>query len=119
PSEELVSDEELISLLDTVVICPDKRSCDKSWNMVEAYVGKHATTRLQMLNDFIIMTAAPASDSDISITVSRIVNKDEPGAKLFMDLTCKNSPRGADFCKTDAVRKIRRGFQPFLNEDNR
>ncbi len=119
PKEELVSDEELISLLDTVVICPDERSCDKSWNAVEAYVSKHATTRLQMLNDFIIMTGAPVNDNDISITASRIVNKDESGAKLFMDLTCKNSPRGAAFCKTDAVRKIQKGFQPFLNEDNR
>ncbi|MES9883927.1 MAG: DUF4124 domain-containing protein [Sedimenticola sp.] len=118
PDKELVSDEELLSLLDTVVICSDKSTCDKFWSQVQAYVSKHATTRLQMLNNFIIMTAAPVNDNDISITVSRIVNKNEPGAKIFMDLTCKNSPRGADFCKTDTVRTIQKGFQPFINEGN-
>lgn len=116
PPEELISDQELTSLLDTVVTCPDQASCDRSWGAVEVYVKRHATTRLQMLNDFIIMTATPVHDSDISITASRIVNKEGTGAKLFMDLTCKNSPRGEEFCRTEAVKVIRKGFQPFLTQ---
>ncbi len=118
PKDEVLSEKDLISLLDTVVICPDKAACDIAWKTAEAYVKKFATTRLQMLSDFIIMTGAPSHDNDISITVSRIVKKDQLGAKLFMDLTCKNSPRGEDFCKTDSVREIQQGFQPFFTAAN-
>lgn len=106
------------SLLETVVRCGSGPACDQAWGKAEAYVRKHATTRLQMLADSIIMTAAPLQDSDISITVSRIRNKEQPGARLFMDLQCKESPRGRDFCNTEAVDRIRSGFRVFLGSDS-
>ena len=104
------------SLLETVVRCDSEAACDRAWQLAEAYVRKHATTRLQMLADSIIMTAAPLRDDDISITVSRIRNKEDPGARLFMDLQCKESPRGRDFCNTGEVDRIRTGFREFLGE---
>lgn len=72
-----------------------------------------------MLSDSIIMSAAPLKDDDISLTASRIVYKDRPGAELFMDLQCKPSPRGIDLCNTEAVEKIRTGFRDYLAESNR
>ncbi|MCW8889711.1 MAG: DUF4124 domain-containing protein [Sedimenticola sp.] len=104
------------SLLDTVVVCPDENSCNKAWEKVEEYVRKHATTRLQMLSDVIIMAAAPLKDDDISLTASRIRYKDRPGAELFMDLQCKLSPRGNDLCQTEQVEQIRLGFRDYLTE---
>ena len=62
----------------------------------------------------IIMTAAPIKEKDISITVSRIREPGETGARLFMDLQCKNSPRGKEFCESDEVNGIRAGFRPYL-----
>lgn len=109
-----LSQERTSSLLDTVVVCDNKRACDEAWIRVEEYVRKHATTRLQMLSDSIIMSAAPLRDDDISLTASRIIYKDRPGAELFMDLQCKPSPRGIDLCKTEAVEKIRLGFRDYL-----
>ncbi len=102
------------SLLETVVICDSEPNCSAAWEKAEVYVRNHATTRLQMLAESIIMTAAPGQDSDISITVSRITEQGEPGAKLFMDLQCKESPLGRDFCDTDQVDEIRSGFRAFL-----
>jgi hypothetical protein len=102
------------SLLDTVVICPDDAACNKAWEKVEEYVRKYATTRLQMLSDSIIMSAAPLKDDDISLTASRILYKDRPGAELFMDLQCKPSPRGTEHCQTDQVEQIRVGFKQYL-----
>lgn len=102
------------ALLDTVVTCNDKMSCDIAWKKVETYVRENATTRLQMLSDSIIMTAAPVQDNDISITASRIPVKEQSGAELFMDLQCKNSPRGKDFCLTDEIRGIQSGFRKFM-----
>ncbi len=101
-------------MLETVVFCSDENSCDKAWKLAEAYTRKHATTRLQMLAKSIIMTAAPIKDKDISITVSRIREPDVQGARLFMDLQCKNSPRGKEFCESVGVNGIRAGFRPYL-----
>ncbi|AKH20908.1 DUF4124 domain-containing protein [Sedimenticola thiotaurini] len=103
------------SLLDTVVVCADDRACDQAWIKVEEYVRQHATTRLQMLSDSIIMSAAPLKDDDISLTASRIRHKDKPGAELFMDLQCKPSPLGQELCKTEAVEKIRLGFRDYIS----
>ena len=103
------------SLLDTVVICTDEIVCKQKWLLAETYVRKHSTTRIQMLSKTIIMTDAALKDSDISITVSKIREKDAPGAKLFMDLQCKDSPRGADLCESASVEQIRMGFKYFLN----
>ncbi|WP_428609362.1 DUF4124 domain-containing protein [Sedimenticola sp.] len=111
--------EKTASLLDTVVVCQDDQACDIAWSKVEEYVRKYATTRLQMLSDSIIMSAAPLKDEDISLTASRIRFKDKPGAELFMDLQCKSSPRGIDLCKTDEVEKIRTGFRNYLTESIR
>lgn len=102
------------SLLDTVVVCRDDRECARAWVKVEAYVREHASTRLQMLSDVIIMSAAPAADEDISLTVSRINYRDRPGAELFMDLQCKPSSRGIEYCQTEGVEKIRTGFREYL-----
>ncbi len=101
-------------LLETVVSCSDENSCDEAWKLAEAYTRKHATMRLQMLAKSIIMTAAPVKDKDISITVSRIREPGEKGARLFMDLQCKNSPRGKEFCESGKVNGVRAGFRPYL-----
>lgn len=102
------------TLLETVVICNADAECDALWAKAESYVRQHATTRLQLLADSIIMTAAPLKDNDITIAVSRIVEPDVPGARLFLDLQCKESPRGKDFCLTPEVDRIRTGFRDFL-----
>lgn len=114
-----LNQEKTKSLLDTVVVCEDNKACDQAWIKVEEYVRKYATTRLQMLSDSIIMSAAPLRDDDISLTASRIAYKDRSGAELFMDLQCKSSPRGIDLCKTEAVEKIRLGFRDYLAAANR
>ena len=112
---ENTDDKKRVTLLETVVICDEDSQCDNLWAKAESYVRRHATTRLQLLADSIIMTAAPFKDDDITIAVSRIVEPDTPGARLFMDLQCKDSPRGKDFCLTPEVEQIRTGFREFLD----
>jgi len=111
---EISENKQRVTLLETVVICEDERQCDVLWAKAESYVRQHATTRLQLLADSIIMTAAPIKDDDITIAVSRIVEPNTPGARLFLDLQCKESPRGKDFCLTAEVELIRTGFRKFL-----
>jgi len=100
------------SLLETVVKCPDTESCDKAWKKANAYVERHATTRLQLASDIILLTRMPIQDDEFSLTVSRIADKEGgEGAEIFLDLQCKNSPGGEKFCKTDKVKNIRSNFR--------
>jgi hypothetical protein len=105
------------TLLETVILCENKASCNALWKRAEAYLKANATTPLQLLGQNIMMTKAPRTDNDISITISRIANEDDAGLRLFMDLQCKNSPRGRDLCRSDKVRKIRADFRQQLMGD--
>ena len=96
-----------------VVGCRDTISCGKAWSLAQIYVRKHATTRIQLVTDAILMTTAPDDDEDIGITVTRIPGKDS-SAELFLDLQCKNSPMGEDLCSSSAAIEIRNGFKPFI-----
>jgi len=102
------------SVLETVVQCADEASCDAAWARAEAYVRKHATTRMQMLGKNIIVTAPPVKQDDISLAVSRIVKPGRPGARLFLDVQCKDSPQGKAFCQSARVEAVRSAFKGFL-----
>ena len=102
--------EKADSLLETVVVCADEATCNASWERAESYVRRHASTKLQMLSQTIIMTASPIKDNEYSLTVARIRKKDGQGAEIFLDLQCKSTPRGKDACKSEKINKIRDGF---------
>jgi len=106
--------QQTASLLETVVKCADTESCNLAWKKANAYVELHATTRLQLASDIILLTRMPIQDDEFSLTVSRIAEKEGTGAEIFLDLQCKNSPGGEKFCKTDKVKTIRSNFRPTL-----
>ena len=111
-------------ILDRLYACVDEASCNQAWITAEKFVREFSTTKIQMLSDTIIMTAAPGKDQDISITVARIRHKPtggdkapKRGAQLFMDLQCKNSPLGDELCASPKAEKIRTGFTAFMAKD--
>jgi len=106
--------QQTASLLETVVQCPDTESCNLAWKKANAYVELHATTRLQLASDIILLTRAPMQNDEFSLTVSRIANKEGTGAEIFLDLQCKNSSAGKAFCQSEKVKSIRRNFRPAL-----
>ncbi len=90
----------------------DAAACDAAWKRAEEFVQTHASTRLQMLSDRIIMTSAPAKDQDVSITVSRIVNSETGKTVLFMDLYCKETPLGRAHCASAKINDVREAYKP-------
>ncbi len=98
--------------LNNLLHCSDDAACDAAWVHAEEFVKIHATTRLQMLSERIIMTAAPANDQDVSITISRIVNRDTGKTVLFMDLYCKDSPLGRAHCASAKIKGVREAYKP-------
>jgi len=115
--KEPIDEPERPSLLETVVQCPDEQTCDRAWERAESYVREHATTRMQMLGRNIIMTAQPRESEDISMAVSRIAKKHGLASELFLDVQCKDSPAGKEFCGSDKVAAIRNGFSGYVSSD--
>jgi len=93
-----------------LVKCATPESCKAAWARAEAFVVENATTRMQMLSDTIIMTAAPVKDDDLGITVSRIPERDTDETILFMDIYCKESPIGREYCESDNIKALRRTY---------
>ncbi len=104
----------IASQLDYVVLCQDTKTCNAYWKKAVDYVLKNATTKIKIKSDSVIITAPPVSDTDISITLSRIKRKKAQGEHLFFDLQCKPSPLGEKFCNSDRVISIKRGFRRLL-----
>ena len=107
-------EEQQTHLLPNLVSCSNQEECGRVWEKAEAFVRANATTSMQMIGENIVMTAAPTKDEDISITVSRIVNPETGRIILFMDLFCKNTPIGKEFCNSEHVETIRTKFRSEL-----
>ena len=120
PAEAVAeAEEQETSTLPNLANCSDPQACDEAWTRAEAFVDANATTPMQMISDNIIMTAAPAKDRDISITMSRVVNSESGRTVLFMDLFCKDTVIGNEHCQSDSVSAIRQAFRPALGSAGR
>lgn len=98
--------------LDTVVGCEAGAQCDRYWSKARAYVEQHATTPVQVDSERILMTAPPRRNTDLSLTVSRQSPSDGPGERIFLDVQCRDTALGAEFCDSPAVEAVRSGFKP-------
>lgn len=98
-------------LLETVVACPDRLSCDRMWEAARAYSRHHATTRAQVDGNRILLFAPPRKDNDISLAVSRIRGYDPDKEVIFLDIQCKETPLGREFCQGKEVHDVRFGFR--------
>jgi hypothetical protein len=102
------------SILDSTVLCFEARECEQLWEITKAYVRSHATTRLQTMGRRVIVTAAPVKDDDLSLTASRIPETELGRERIFLDIQCRESTLGREFCKSAEVAKIRVGFRAAL-----
>ncbi len=110
PKPEQIAREEQRKELDNLVHCKDEQACDAAWAKAETFLRTHATTPMQMLGGRILMSAAPKRDDDISITISRLKRPEQDATLLFMDLYCRDTPRGKELCDSDKVKAIRQTF---------
>jgi len=101
--------------LENIFICTDSAQCTLAWNRATNFMKAHANTPVQMRGDNIIMTAPPQEDQDISITIARLTPSADQPTRLFMDLQCKDSPIGREFCQSEKVSKIRASFLPAID----
>lgn len=97
--------------LPNLVRCKDVAQCDRFWIRAVAYVRAHTTTAVRTSGPNIVITAPPQTQEDLSLTLSRIQEKDTHSVSIFMDLQCKNRSSADTTCKGERAQSVLEGFR--------
>lgn len=93
--------------------CETDALCAKAWASAHDFIKANATTPIDTDTDKLIMGRAPATDSDLSLSVSKIEDENKK-QQLFLDIRCRESSMGAELCSSQKVRDIRSAFRTFI-----
>lgn len=111
---DTLRESEYPDLVDTAVHCGEPSACERLWQAAQAYARKHATTSVDLAAERILVTAPPRDLRDVSITVSRLADREGDGERIFMDVQCANFTEGREFCRGPQVNAIRDNFKAAL-----
>jgi hypothetical protein len=114
---DVIAQSDIPDLVDTAVRCEGSRECGRLWAVAEQFARQHATTPIDLAADRILVTAPPRETRDISITVSRLVDKNSGGERIFMDVQCVAFTEGKEFCRGAEVEAIRDEFRAALDAE--
>lgn len=95
--------------------CADVQSCDKAWQSALLYASEYSTTELAWANETTIMMRKPVEDTDISILLTRVNNRNGKDSSLVLEVRCSKTIKGQELCESETVQSIRDGFIPYLN----
>lgn len=94
--------------------CDNDHQCNKAWEIARQFVNRHSTTVPDVYNDKLIMNRPPAVDTDISLSLSRIIIT-ENDYELFLDIHCHNSAIGEELCSSQRIKDLRASFRSYVN----
>jgi len=97
--------------LRNLVTCDSSAQCDRYWTLAVAYVKANATTPIQTLGTNILITEPPETRDDLSLTLSRIQEKDGVIASIFLDLQCKAPTPSETGCGDEHAMTVLSGFR--------
>jgi hypothetical protein len=81
--------------------------------MAHQFINRYGTTTINIDSDKLIMGNMPASDSDLSLSISKTVQEGNK-QQLFLDIRCRQSSLGIELCASQKVRDIRSAFKPYI-----
>jgi hypothetical protein len=93
--------------------CETDAICAKAWASAHDFIRANATTPIDTDTDKLILGRAPATDSDLSLSVSKLEDENKK-QQLFLDIRCRESSLGTELCGSQKVRDIRSAFRPFI-----
>jgi hypothetical protein len=94
--------------------CYNDHQCNKAWEIGHKFVTFYSTTPPDIYNDKLIMNRPPATDYDLSLSLSKIALNEED-YQLFLDIRCRDSSLGRELCASHKVSTIRSSFRPYIN----
>ena len=95
--------------------CENDVNCNKAWEIGHEFVNYYSTTPKDVFNEVLIMNRPPATDTDISLSLSKIPLNDQD-SQLFLDIHCRESTVGKELCASQKIKDIRASFSPFVND---
>jgi len=93
--------------------CPDNKTCNRAWQLAQIYARDHATGKIEIITNTLILTSRPESDSDIAISFSKIPAP-ENKMLIVLEVSCTTEEAGVTFCKTEKLKDIRRNYLEYL-----
>jgi hypothetical protein len=112
---DVIRQSEIPDLVDTAVRCQDGAECSRLWKHAQEYALEHATTAVDLVAERILVTAPPREIRDVSITVSRLEDRNQGGERIFMDVQCANFTEAKEFCRGPQVTAIRNEFRAAID----
>lgn len=103
--------EQQFSLVETLLQCTDRQSCDQLWEHARTYAKQRTDTTVQMDADSIFISAYPIKDDQLSISVTRMRAAEEARDRIFLDVQCRNTPTGEATCNGERAQQIRSEFR--------
>ena len=99
--------------------CANPSMCDRAWNLAHQYIELNSKHPVVLKTDQIVMTAPADSDDIITLTLSRARLEDNArkGEELFLDVQCRQSPKGFQLCASQSTDNMRRGFAQFIRDN--
>jgi len=94
--------------------CETDALCTKAWASAHDFIRANATTPIDTDTDKLILGRAPATDTDLSLSVSKLEDENKK-QQLFLDIRCRESSLGAELCASQKVRDMRSTFRPFID----
>jgi hypothetical protein len=95
--------------------CETEALCAKAWTSAHDFFKAHSTTPIDTDTDKLILGRAPVNDSDLSLSISKIMDEHKK-QQLFLDTRCRESSLGTELCASQKVRDIRSAFKLFIEE---
>ena len=94
-------------------ICETDAQCDRAWLAAKQFVYNNSTTDLDIETGSLIMSMTPYSDTDLSLSVSKM-NVGNNKKQIFLDIRCRNTSLGVELCRGEKAKKIRYSFSGYI-----
>jgi hypothetical protein len=89
--------------------CPTVKACDQAWQVAQVFARDNATGQIEIITNTLILTSKPEKNHDIGISFSRLPNGNNK-YQIVLEISCSDSEKGVEFCKTETVRDLRKQF---------
>lgn len=97
-----------------IYTCSGQVECNKAWQLSQLFAHEHATGKLEIITDTLILSSKPRQDKDISLSLARIPEK-EDRMQIVLEVDCFDSTEGNAFCESQAVEEVKQEFVPYLS----
>jgi hypothetical protein len=93
--------------------CPSQKVCLLAWQLAQIYAKDHASGRIEIITNTLILTSKPEKDTDMALSFSKIPVSDN-NSQIVLEVSCNNSEQGAMLCKSEIAKNMRTNYLSYI-----